>query len=200
VKKIACASLSLFAVLWFCGGCQTSPRSSAYAPPYEEGVATRGFDIHDYDLTVEKMVGSMLSKVQPAGGKQPVVTFGPVVNRTNYRIETHMLLEDIRVEALKSGNVLFSAATDYRKKGGEAGQIYKQLEFQNESGHVEPATVKQYGQIVGADYILFGNIYNVERRQGGTTEANYRAILTMHEVATGLVVWSDKMPIRKYVR
>ncbi len=200
MNKLVYTAVSVLVVLSLCGGCQTPPRTSAYAPPHEEGIASRGFDIHDYDLTVEKMVRSMLATVQSVGGKPPVVTFGPVVNETNYRIETHMLLEDIRLEALKSGTVRFSAATDYRRKGGEAGELYKQLEYQNESGHVSPATLKRYGQIVGADYVLYGNIYNVERRQGGTTEANYRSILTMHEVGSGLVVWSDKMPIRKYVR
>ncbi len=101
---------------------------------------------------------------------------------------------------LKSGLAKFSTASDFEHKGGESGDIYKQLEFQNESGNVEAATAKKYGQIVGADYVLFGNIYSLERRSGGTTEANFKFTLTLTEVATGLAVWSDTKPVRKMLK
>jgi uncharacterized protein (TIGR02722 family) len=182
-------------------GCVTSMNTSVYAPANEEGIASRGVDLYDYQLVVEKMVTSMLKHgLETDAGKKPVITLGAIYNRTPYNVEVRMIGEDIRTEVLKSGLAKFSTATDFSKKGGESGALYKQLAFQNESGHVSGATAKSYGQIVGADYILFGNIYSIERRAGRTTEANFKFNLTLTEVATGLAVWSDTKPIRKMLR
>ncbi|MFH0907650.1 MAG: penicillin-binding protein activator LpoB [bacterium] len=182
-------------------GCATPSHTSVYAPADEEGIASRGVDLHDYQLVVEKMVTSMLKNgLQTEAGKKPVISLGPIYNHTPYNIEVRMIGEDIRIEILKSGLAKFSTATDYQHKGGESGDLYKQLEFQNESGNVDSATAKKYGQIVGADYVLFGNIYSLERSKGGETEANFKFNLTMMEVSTGLAVWADTKPVRKMLK
>jgi len=182
-------------------GCATPMNTSVYRPPDEEGIASRGVDLHDYQLVVEKMVTSMLKHgLQTDAGKKPVISLGPIYNHTPYNIEVRMIGEDIRTEVLKSGLAKFLTATDFAHKGGESGDLYKQLEFQNESGHVDAGTAKKYGQIVGGDYVLFGNIYSLERRAGGTTEANFKFNLTLTDVATGLAVWSDTKPVRKMLR
>ena len=186
----------LFAVL--IAGCTSPARTSVYAPANEEGLATSGVDSHDYQLVVEKMVASMFKNgMQTEAGHKPVIALGAIFNRTPYNVETRMLGELIRVEILKSGLAKFSTATDFEHKGGEPTDLYKQLKFQNESGHVDPATIKRYGQLTGADYVLFGNVYNVERRGGGRTEANFTFNLALTEVQTGLAVWADTKPIRK---
>lgn len=182
-------------------GCGTPPNTSVYAPAGEEGIASKGVDLHDYQLVVEKMVTSMLKHgLQTDAGQRPVISLGAIGNHTPYKIEVRMIGEDIRSEVLKSGLAKFSTATDFEKKGGESGDLSKQLEFQNESGNVEAATVKKYGQLVGADYVLFGNIYNMERSKEGTTEANFKFNLTLTEVKTGLAVWADTQPIRKMLK
>ena len=197
------------AIIWLFGlaavlglaGCTTPPNTSAYVPPEEEGIASKGVDLHDYQLVMEKMVSSMLKHgLQTEEGKKPVIALGPIYNRTPYNIEVRMIGEDIRTEVLKSGLAKFSTAADFEHKGGESGDLYKQLEFQNESDHVNPATAKKYGQLVGADYILYGNIYGMERSKGGTTEASFKFNLTLTEIKTGLVVWSDTKPVRKMLR
>lgn len=182
-------------------GCATPMHTSVYASSEEEGIASRGVDLHDYQLVVEKMVTSMLKHgLETDAGKKPVIALGPIYNHTRYKIEVRMIGEDIRTEVLKSGLAKFSTATDFDHKGGESGQLYKQLEFQNESGHVNPAAAAKFGQIVGADYLLFGNIYSLERSSGRTTEANFKFNLTLTEVATGLAVWADTKPVRKMLR
>jgi penicillin-binding protein activator len=194
-------SLFCLAAVAVLAGCATPMHTSVYAPADEEGIASRGVDLHDYQLVVEKMVTSMLKHgLETDDGKKPVITLGPIYNHTPYNIEVRMIGEDIRTEVLRSGLAKFSTATDFAHKGGESGALYKQLEFQNESGHVDGATAKMYGQIVGADYLLFGNIYSLERRSGRTTEANFKFNLTLTEVATGLAVWSDSKPVRKMLR
>lgn len=180
--------------------CVVPPRS-AYVPDDEEGISTTGVDLHDYQLVVEKMVDSMLKHgLQTEDGRKPVIVLSEISTRnTPYNVETRMIGEWIRVEILKSGLAKFSSATDFERRGGESGDLYKQLKFQNESGYVDPATVKRYGKIVGADYILFGNIYDIEQRGGGITEANHVFDLILKEVETGLDVWADKKIIRKNI-
>lgn len=188
-------SLSLLLVL---AGCGTPQTSSPYQDPMERGMASRGVDIYDYQLVVETMVRSMLRDgLRTEDGRVPVITLGPIYNHTPYNVEVRMIGEDIRIEMLKSRLARFSTATDFERQGGESGHLYKQLAFQNESGMVNPDTAKRYGNLVGADYILFGNIYSFERRGGGMTEANFRFNLTLTEVETGLAVWADTKPIRK---
>jgi len=201
MKKFLSGLCLCAGIMLILSGCATPPRTSVYAPTGEEGIATRGVDQHDYKIVVEKMVASMLKHgLETEEGKKPVISLGPIMNRTPYNIEIRMLGELIRVEILKSGLAKFSTATDYEHKGGESTDLYKQLKFQNESGHVNPATLKSYGQIVGADYILYGNIYNLERRGRGVTEANFNFNLTMTEVGTGLAVWADTKPVRKNLK
>jgi uncharacterized protein (TIGR02722 family) len=201
MKQTIIRSTLCMLVITGLSGCSTPSHTSVYAPADEEGIASKGVDLHDYQLVVEKMVTSMLKHgLKTEDGKTPVVALGRIYNNTPYNIEVRMIGEDIRAEVLKSGLAKFTTATDFQHKGGESGDLNKQLEFQNESGNVDAATAKKYGQIVGADYVLFGNIYSLERSKGGTTEANFKFNVTLTEVKTGLAVWSDTKPVRKRLR
>lgn len=201
MKKTTIHSFVCILSVFTFAGCATPPNRSVYRPSDEEGLASRGVDMYEYQLVVERMVSSMLKHgLKTDTGKTPVISLGTIYNRTPYNVEVRMIGEDIRMEVMRSGLAKFSTATDFQHRGGESGDLYRQLEFQNESGHVNPSTAAQFGQMVGADYILFGNIYSVERKSGGTTEANFRFNLTLTEVATGLAVWSDAKPVRKMLR
>ncbi len=196
MKKTLCYACMLLVL----AGCATPPNSNPYVDSEERGVTTAGVDLYDYQLVVQTMVTSMLRHgLQTEEGKKPVIAMGPIYNHTPYNIELRMIGEDIRTEVLRSGLARFSTATDVERKGGESGDLYKQLAFQNESGLVSAQTAKKYGSLVGADYILFGNIYSFERRGGGRTEANFQFNLTLTEVGTGLAVWADRKPVRKLV-
>jgi uncharacterized protein (TIGR02722 family) len=185
----------------FLVGCATPPNPSSRRPTDEEGLTSSDVDMHDYNLVMEKIATSLLqADLRTSDGRKPVITFGPIYNHTNYNIETRMLQEDIRIPVLRSGKAHFSTATDHLKPGGESGELYRQLEFQNQSGQVSAATAKQFGQLIGADYILFGNIYNIGRQNRQVVESNYNFVLTLTSVETGLAVWSDKKQIRKQIR
>lgn len=198
MKKTSFFALLTVLLALCLSGCVSPRNRSAYRSADEEGLSSRGVDSYDYQLVVEKMVTSMLRNgLETDSGKKPVISLGPIYNHTPFNVEVRMIGEDIRIEVMKSGLVKFTTATDFQHKGGESGDLYKQLEYQTESGHVNAATAKQYGQIVGADYILYGNIYSIQRSKGRTTEANFKFNLTLTEVETGLAVWSDTKPIRK---
>jgi penicillin-binding protein activator len=186
-------------------GCLSLRRQSAYAPADEEGLATTGVDVHDYRIAVERLTASMLRHgLKTEEGQTPVIAFGPIENRSPYRVETRMIHEDVRIVVMKSGLARFTTATDFEKAGDESGALFQQLEFQNRSGHVRPDTAKAFGNIVGADYILFGQVYGFEQkgrdaRGRRIREVNYRFTLTLTDVESGLAVWSDTVPIRKNI-
>lgn len=188
---------SLCAMLLCGGGCA----GSAYRDPGGEGLTSRKVGFHDIDLVVAEMVRSMLDKglAKPDGGK-PVIVFAEVFNNTPGNINTKMLMELIREAVLKAEVAEFTAATDEGHEGGEPGNLYRQLLFQAESGHVREDTVKSYGQFVGADYILYGNVYGDEIRRGGTTQADHRFVLTLVNIESAKVFWTASKPIRKILR
>ena len=200
-----CFLMAGLALVTLTGGCATGRRGSVYVPADEEGVATAGIDMRDTQLVVERMTASMLRQgLKTEAGKRPVITLGPLHNRSPYRVDTRMIGEDLRVAVMKSGQARFTMATDHERNGDESGILYKQLAFQNESGHVRPDTAKAYGQIVGADYILYGNIYGTEHTGRDTRgrrirEVNLRFTLTLAEVESGLAVWSDTQSLRKAI-
>ncbi|MFC1452107.1 penicillin-binding protein activator LpoB [Verrucomicrobiota bacterium] len=189
-----------------CGilGCATPQNTSGYRPPDEEGLDSTGVVSHNYQIVLEKMVRSMLRDgLKKKSGGKPVIALGAIFNQTPYHIESRMIGEDIRIEVLKSGLAEFTTATDFEHKGGESRSLYSQLEFQSRgSGLVDPGTAKQYGRIVGADYLLFGNVYSmaVEGPSGRVTESNFKFNLTLTEIETGLVVWADTKQFRKLLR
>ncbi len=199
-QTVTALFLCVLMVMGF-SGCVSPRNTSVYVPADEEGIASTRVDLHDYQLVVEKMVSSMLKHgLETESGKKPVISLGPIYNHTPHNIEVRMIGEDIRTEVLKAGLAKFSTAADFEHRGGESGDLFKQLEFQNESEHVDPLTMKKYGQIVGADYILYGNIYSLERDTWSATEANFKFSLTLTEVSTGLAVWSDTKAVRKILK
>ena len=190
----------LVAVVAFCG-CETPappPPTGPYVDAYEPGVVNEGVGFYDYDLVVKKMTESLVRKLQPKDGSPPVITFGPLDNKTPFDIDRRQLMDDIQIEVLNAGTARFSAATDIEKAGGESGHLWQQLEFQSSStGLVDPATAKQFGKVIGADYMLYGRVTYQKASGGGRTQHTYQLNMKLHDIETGLVVWADRKRIRK---
>jgi penicillin-binding protein activator len=158
-------------------------------------------DHHDYQLLIQKMATAMLKeRLGTDDSTKPVISLGPIDNRTPFNIPVEMIGNEIRTEVMKSGLATFSTATDFAHKGGESGALYKQLKFQSESGHVDGATAKKYGQIVGADFILYGSIYSQkDSRSGSGKDITITMNMALADVANGIAVWSDSASVRKIV-
>jgi uncharacterized protein (TIGR02722 family) len=199
--NVLCCSLAIIALC----GCNTTPPPAkpggVYTDPDDMTIVTKGMDNYDYNLVLKKTVQSMLHHgLKKSDGSKPVIAFAHIYNHTPYNIETRMMQQDIRIDVMKSGVARFTSATDVQRKGGEAGVLWKQLQFQADSGLVDPATAAAWGKVVGADYVLHGDIYLIGNQATGHTENTYRFLLSLTEVKTGLVVWSDRAVFRKNFR
>ncbi len=180
-------------------GCATPGDETAYrdSSEVERRFQTRRVDPNDYNVVVVRMVESMLNKVlQNEQGGKPLIVLGNVFNNTPHNVRTEMLANKIEVEILRAGTVEFSAATSEARRGGDSGSVFRQLEFQNESGHVDPATMQKYGGIAGAQYVLYGFVENVETRSD-RTQAYFSFIMKLHSVRTGKVIWAEESEITK---
>jgi penicillin-binding protein activator len=183
--------------------CFTHALTKRPAPPSTslraDTSAATVLDHHDYQLVLEKMVTSMLKHgLETDDGKKPVITLGPIDNRTPYNIPVEMIGDEIRAELMKSGLAQFSTATDFAHTAGGSSALNKQLEFQNESGHVDAATAKKHGQIAGADFILSGRIYS-QKASGTGNDITITLNMALTDVAKGIAVWSDSASLRKVV-
>ncbi len=183
-------------------GCATPGDRSAYRDPseVERRFQTQRVDPNDYNIVVTRMVESLLNRefLRVRGGERPMVALGNVFNNTPYNVRTELLVNKITVEMTKPGSpIRFSAATSEARRGGQSGSLYRQLEFQNESGHVDPATISRTGRQIGANYVLYGFVESIETRARGATQAYFSFILKLHSVETGEIIWAEEAEITK---
>jgi len=162
--------------------------------------ATRSVDVswndRDYDDVTMDITRKVLHHVAGKSkdrGRLPVIANGPII-RTDHAlndIDRELLLELIRAEVMRSGYAEFSFATSEFRRGGDSGMLFKLLEAQVDSDVFNPDTVKSYGKMTAADYILFGKIFLPE----GTR--TWRISFSVIDVETGKGKWSDSTRIAK---
>lgn len=200
MNRIAYGFVFVTAIL-IVSGCATPGDRTAYRDPseVERRFQTQRVDPNDYNIVVTRMVESLLNReFIRVRGERPMVCLGNIFNETPYNVRTGLLVNKITVEMTKPGSpIRFSAATSESRKGGQSGSVYRQLEFQNESGHVDPTTIARAGRLIGADYVLYGFVENIETRGRGATQAYFSFIMKLHSVETGEIVWAEEAEITK---
>jgi len=169
------------------GACSTKVQ---YGDPGAVETLTVDFGSTDLQMIAEKMVNSMLTSPVIQEQHRPVLQVAKVRNKTNEHIDTESITDKIRTTLIKSGKVKFSAAESRQ-------EIISNLEYQSGSGYVDPATQKQIGKQVGADYLLTGEISAIKKQRGKTQDVYYKITLNLVDLETGLIEWADEKEIRK---
>jgi penicillin-binding protein activator len=195
----------LFVVLpVFIVGCVSTGDRSGYQSISEvdRRFQSEGVDANDYNIVVTRMVESLLNRefLRDLGGNRPMVVLGNIFNDTPFEITEEMLLNKLVVEMNRPGSpIRFSAASSEVRSGGHSGSLYAQLQFQNESGMVDPDTISQVGHLIGANYVLYGFVANIETRSSDASQAYFSFIMMMHSVETGQIVWSEEAEVVKVI-
>ncbi len=73
----------------------------------------------------------------------------------------------------------------------------QQLDYQNDSGLVDPTTAVAMGKQIGAEFMLYGNMSSIVKRGGSTTDVYYKFTLKLMNLQTGIIEWSNEKEIRK---
>ena len=184
------AGYSLLFVMLLTLPFQACSKRVQYGDPTATETLTIDFGSTDLQMIAEKMVGSLLASPVVRQGHQPVILVSRVLNKTDEHIDTKAITDKIRTALVNSGAVRF-VADDVRE------EVMEELRYQTGSGFVDPETRRRIGKIVGAGYLLMGEITSIRKKAGRKTDLYFKINLNLVELETGLIRWAEEKEIRK---
>ena len=154
------------------------------------------WDNTDSRLVVREMMADCLSRAWiPAyvgvTGDKPVVTVGPVHNRTGERIDVKNLITNFEKELKNSDQINFIACQNQRDEISDEGQ--------KEQEYASHETIRRIRAETGANFILVGALKSITDVTGGTKVAYYQTDLEMINTKTMAKVWAGTKRIKKEV-
>lgn len=161
--------------------------------PDRERPLTEKFDPDDARKTVEFMVDSMLSfepVIELTQGHRPVLDLADMQNRTMEHIDTRALTTSLRTRLLRSGKFRF---TD-RATSKTDIQIMNE---QNELGLVDRSDAVKPGSQSAIELYLSGEISQMRSQNGRYIDQYYLIMMTLKDLGSGEIIWTDEQPIRK---
>jgi len=151
------------------------------------------FGSSDLQQIAETMVESMITfppMVQMTASRRPVVSVDTVKNKTMQHIDTESVTDSIRTRLIRSGKFRFiDRTTD--------DQTVEELKIQQDSGLVDKKTAVDFGQQIGAEFLLTSNFSEIRQKSGSTTDVYYKFTMSLKNLKTGILEWSDEKEIRK---
>jgi hypothetical protein len=124
-------------------------------------------------------------------GKNPTIIAGSIRNKSMEHIATGTFLKDIEREMVNSGTVQVVASAE------ERGEVREEREDQRVNA--SPETLKRMGMEVGADFMLIGEINQINDQEGGEQVRYYQIDLTMVNIETNVKSWVGQKKIKKFV-
>lgn len=151
------------------------------------------FGSSDLQQIGETMVDSLLTFppiVEMTMQRRPVISVDKVKNKTMQHIDTESITDSIRTKLIRSGKFRFIDRTTDEAAIAE-------IKTQQESGLVDPKTAVDFGQQIGAEFILTANFSEIRQKQGSITDTYYKFTMNLKNLKTGILEWSDEKEIRK---
>ncbi|AXA33347.1 penicillin-binding protein activator LpoB [Francisella adeliensis] len=166
---------------------------------YEDanGIDTTSIDFSSTDLQAmtkdmsEDMLNSRSVKKITAMDT-PTLFFSNIRNETREHINTTMLSNTVQTQIIKSGLFQVTDMTQIKN-------VKEQLGYQANSGMVDQSTATKIGQHIGARYMVYGSIQDIDNTSVDKDKRSkfFLATLKMMDLKTGLVIWQDDKQIRK---
>ncbi len=172
------------------GGCTNQVR---YGDAEAVETTTIEFGSSDLQKIASDMTDSMLSSPAVASltkSERPIVFVESIKNKTAEHIDTESITDTISTRLLNSGEFRFVDM-------GRVDAVRKQLDFQNNDQLVNPATAIQFGRMVGAQYMLYGNLASIVKRDGNDKDVYYKMTMRLMDLQTGLIEWLMKARFAK---
>ncbi|MGB2246034.1 MAG: penicillin-binding protein activator LpoB [Alcanivorax sediminis] len=151
------------------------------------------FGSTDLQMIAAKMVDDMLvfpPIVQLTQNRRPVVFVDSIKNKTTEHVDTESITDTIQSKLLNSGKFRFVDMT-------KVESVRQQLDYQSESGLVDPSTAAQMGRQIGAEFMMYGNFSSIVKRDGSTKDVYYKFTLKLMNIQTGIIEWANEKEIRK---
>ncbi len=152
------------------------------------------FNESDMRMIADTMIKSLVeSRVVAESKKAPVVLVTLVKNRTEEHIDMKSMTDKIRVALVKSGRFRFT------EKETRA-DLAEEVEYQSQSGYVDPSTARQKGKQIGANYFLKGEITDRVQQVGDKKYVYYKSTFELVNIQTGILDWTDEKELRKFYK
>ncbi|MBC3616024.1 penicillin-binding protein activator LpoB [Vibrio metschnikovii] len=182
--------IALLGVAVLLGGC--SNRVS-YGDAQAVETVTVDFGSTDLQKIAAEMVDSMMMSGSVAAitrDARPIVFVERIKNKTSEHIDTESITDTISTKMLNSGKFRF---VDMDR----VEAVREQLNFQNTDELVDQRSAIQFGQMVGAQYMLYGNLSSIVKSAGNDKDVYYKMTMRLMDLRTGLIEWADETEIRK---
>ncbi|MBI1920271.1 MAG: penicillin-binding protein activator LpoB [Geobacter sp.] len=151
------------------------------------------FGSSDLQQIAGSMVDSLLTfepVVELTSKARPVLLVDSVKNKTMQHIDTESITDSIRAKLIRSGKFRFiDRTTD--------DAALEEFRTQQESGLVDKEKAVKMGQQFGAEYILTSNFSEIRQQAGNVTDVYYKFTMSLKNLKTGILEWSDEKEIRK---
>jgi len=185
ITTFVCASLLLVA-------CSSDPKVS-YGDATGVETTTTAFGSTDLQSIAAKLVDDLVSFppiVRETANRRPVVFVDKIKNKTTEHIDTESITDSIQTKLLQSGKFRFVDMTAVK-------QIQDQLQFQMDSGLVDPTKAVAFGKQTGAEFMLYGNMSSIVKRNSDTKDVYYKFTLKLMNLESGILEWASEKEIRK---
>ena len=151
------------------------------------------FGIRDFRAITEGMIEKMTKDRglrSDVGTDRPTLLIVPMVNNTDEHIDTNSITQSIQVKISKAR--LFTFVTR------DALKALKDENALAQAGIADTATVARLGKVVGARYVLRGNVSSLKNKVSKKkTQIFYKVTLIMTDIETGIDVWLDEVEVSK---
>ncbi|CAH0533796.1 Penicillin-binding protein activator LpoB [Vibrio stylophorae] len=185
-KSLIC----LVAATTLLGGCS---QQIQYGDAQSVETTTIAFGSTDLQKMAMEMTDSLLSSPaigELTAGKRPIIFVESINNKTSEHIDTESVTDSISTRLLSSGKFRF---VDMER----VEAVRKQLDFQNNDQLVNKSTAIQFGRMVGAEYMLYGNLSSIVKENGDNQDVYYKLTMRLMDLETGIIEWADETEIRK---
>lgn len=189
-KIILATSLSIALVAL--GGC-TNKSVIRYGDAAAVETTNINFGSTDLQKVASQMTDSLL--LSPVVGTltantRPILFVESIKNKTSEHIDTESITDSISTKLLRSSKFRFVDM-------GRVAAAREQLEFQQSGGMVDANKAIAFGQQVGAQYMLYGNLASIVKSNKDKSDVYYKFTLRLLDLKSGLVEWADETEIRK---
>ncbi len=181
--------------------------STHYQDPEQDESVSIKYGRGDLRRLASGMVNSLLdssglSHMDHAGkgdDKRIVMYFDNIVNETREHTSMGGIRDEILTGLLGDGR--------FRIVAGKQGQdeIGDQVEFQQNSGRVDPSKARAFGRQEGADVVVYGSLRDIvktgnrdlENLGSKTRDVFYQFVLRMDNIETGETIWMNSEELAK---
>lgn len=126
------------------------------------------------------------------GGAKPVVIVGTIKNRSNEHIPVTTFTKDLERELINSGLVKFVANKEERSDVRD--------ERDDQQMNSSAVTMKRLRNETGADFMIIGNIDQINDTKGGSSAKTYQVNLELIGMESNEKVWLGTKDIKKMVK